>query len=334
MKNNKKIDDRLLKNLLIIVIILSFVVGIVCFFKSRVSVDLSKTSARSSANSTATSGSVWTALKQKGLQGDHFTLNVHGKKSNFNKSDCTATPDPVTGEYGNNVFIPSNSDQSSEANQIIMSSGNAKGKFASTNPIFGVRDTCTAAFDGDAAEMVIPPNEKGYYVVARVLGKPTNNPQLQLQGDLMWVQDENGNDLLVLGLVTDNGFQTPTTTLTRTKGKVNGVDISGLFAWNGSVCYFNPQNYCYDSANQFICTNTSMCCQDTDLNGVYDSCVAPTLAADGTQTCATGYQLTSLACRDYENEWVFNIGDFVGYMWDTYTDGDFKLANIRFYPIK
>lgn len=298
----------------------------------RVSVEVLKSYAGN--NNTGTdSGSVWAALKAKGLQGEHYTLNIHGKKDGFNKQDCTVTPDPVTGAYSNNVFLPSNSTDAVR-NQIVMMSGSAKGKWAASGPVYGVRDACTAAFDGDAAELVIPPNEKGYYVTARVLGKPTNNPEIGLEGELMWVMDENGNDLLVLGLVTDNGFQTPSGTYSRTSGKVKAVDITGLFEWNGSVCYFSPANYCYDAAGQYTCTDRSACCTDTDGNGTFDSCADPTLALDGTASCSDGSAPLTVSCQDYLNEWVFNIGDFVGYMWDTYTDGDFKLANIRFYPVR
>lgn len=280
-------------------------------------------------------GNVWEVLKSKGLQGEHYTLNIHGKDDKFNKQDCTNLPDPITGEYGNNIFIPSN-DGGAYRNQIIMSSGNAKGKWASTaTTTYGVRDSCTAAFDGDAAELVLPPNEKGYFVVARVLGKPTNNPELSLTGDLLWVNDESNNDLLVLGLVTDNGFETPTTTLSRTKGKTDAVDITGLFEWNGQVCYFNDTNYCYDEFGAYTCTQTSMCCIDLDMDGIYDdACVAPTIDAYGNTTCPIDYTMTTLGCKEYVNEWVFNIGDFVGYMWDTFATGDFKLANIRFYPVQ
>lgn len=278
------------------------------------------------------STSVWSALKARGLQGEHFTLNIHGKSGSFNKQDCTAVPDPVTGEYGNNIFVPSYSNETVN-NQILMVSGNAKGSWAATNQTYGVRDACTAPFDGDAAELTLPANEKGYYVTARVLGKPTDDPQLTLRGDLMWVNDELGNDLLVLGLVTDNGFQTPSGTYTRTAGKVKAVDITGLFNWNGSVCYFNPANYCYSPTGTYTCTNKNMCCTDADANGVYESCTDAVLDIEGGAYCASG-TLQSLACQDYVNEWVFNIGDFVGYMWDTYTDGNFKLANIRFYPVR
>jgi len=282
-----------------------------------------------------TSGSVWEDLKQKGLQGEHFTLNIHGKKDDFNKGDCTFEPDPETGEYGNNIFVPSESDSSTK-NQIIMTSGNAKGKWSTGgDTTYGVRDACTAPYDGDAAELTLPPNKKGYYVTARVLGKPTDDPEIMLEGDLIFVQDENGNDLLVLGLVTDDGFETPETTLTRTKGKVKAVDITGLFEWSGSVCYFDTTNYCYDNFDQYMCTDRSTCCEDFDDDGVYDECVDPVVYDDGSEACADpSYDLLTVGCFDYLNEWVFNIGDFVGYMWDTYTGGNFKLVNIRFYPVK
>lgn len=182
--------------------------------------------------------------------------------------------------------------------------------------------------------LFLPPNDKGYYVVARVLGKPTNDPAIGLEGDLVWVKDENGQDLLVLGLVTDQGFQTPEVTLSRTKGKVYPMDITGLFEWTGSVCYFETANYCGDGTVLPECTIRNTCCQDSDLDTIFETCVAPALTTEGLEYCAEGYSLLSVGCRDYTNEWVFNIGDMVGYMWDTYTDGDFKLVNIRFYPVK
>ena len=277
--------------------------------------------------------SVWETLKELGVRGEHYTLNIHGKNDSFKKTDCTVEPDPITGSYSNNIFIPSNGD-STDNNQLIMTSGNAKGKWAATSPVYGVRDACTAPFDGDAAELTLPPNPngKGYYVVARVLGKPTENPELSISGDLMFVKDEIGNDLLVLGLVTDNGFETTSQTLTRTKGKVDAVDITGVFEWSGQVCYFDGTNYCYDDAQNYLCADMSRCCADTTGDGMVDTCVDPTIGTDGTLSCTIG-TLTTLACMDYVNEWVFNIGDLVGYLWDLDAQGDFKPANIRFYPV-
>ena len=275
-------------------------------------------------------GSVWDELKSLGLQGEHYTLNIHGKKEDFTKDDCQVA-DGSTG--GASIFIPAGGD-SSQNNQILMQSGNAKGKWATEgDTAYGVRDACTAPIDGDPAELTLPPNENGYYVTARVLGKPTNDPEFTLAGELMFVQDELGNDLLVLGLVTDNGFETPSQTLTRSKGKTTAVDITGLFEWNGEVCYFDGTNYCYDETETYTCTDIQLCCSDFEGDGITDSCTDALVADDGSLSCATG-TLTDLACQSYVNEWVFNIGDLVGYMWNVDADGDFKLANIRFYPVK
>lgn len=276
------------------------------------------------------SGSVWEVLQAEGLSGEHHTLNIHGKKSDFNKQDCTAEPDPITGEYGNNIFMPSNSGET--LNQILIVSGKGKGSKKDLISAYGVRDTCTNKFDGDAAEVILPPNDKGYFVVARVLGKPTDDPSLTMQnGELKFVEDENGNNLLVLGLVTATGWETPTKTLTRTKGKVTAVDITGLFLWSGDVCYFDSAYYC---TVEDPCILKQFCCEEYDLEGYcvkYDE-------ASSTETeynlCADGTDLITLECQEYLDKWVFNIGDFVGAMWDMYADGNFKLVNIRFYPVK
>jgi hypothetical protein len=319
---------------LVIVGLIAFLIGAALIYNTRTTAEYIDATIQQAAvvsakpaKSTNTSGSVWEDLKAKGLQGTHYTLNIHGKNDSFGKQDCTATS-------SNSIFIPSNGDPS-DNNQILMTSGNAKGKWAESSPSYGVRDTCTAPFDGDAAELTLPPNPngKGYYVTTRVLGKPTNNPELSITGELVFVKDELGNDLLVLGLVTDNGFETPTQTITRTKGKVTSVDITGLFEWSGQVCYFEPENYCYDDAQNYLCTDTQLCCLDTDLNGTYDVCADPTVSTDGSLSCLVG-SLTDLACKDYVNEWVFNIGDLVGYMWDLDPQGDLKLVNIRFYPVQ
>ena len=279
------------------------------------------------------SGSVWEVLQAEGLRGDHHTLNIHGKKSDFNKQDCTAEPDPITGEYGNNIFMPSNSGET--LNQILIVSGKGKGSKKDSISAYGVKDTCMNAFDGDAAEVILPPNDKGYFVVARVLGKPTDDPSLRLEnGDLMFVEDESGNDLLVLGLVTptNGGWQTPSVELTRTKGKVTAVDITGLFRWSGSVCYFDTTNYCTEEDS---CTDKQFCCIYNDLEGYYDECYEANPDEIYSEICeGENYDLMTLRCQDYVDTWVFNIGDYVGAMWEMYADGNFKLVNIRFYPVK
>jgi hypothetical protein len=281
-------------------------------------------------------GNIWDVLPDE-LRGDHYTLNIHGKKTDFNKQDCIVEPDPYTGEYSNNIFIPS--EKTEAAIQILMESGNAKGKWASENNVYGVRDSCTAEFDGNEARLVLPANQDGYFVTARVLAKPTDDPSLTINnGQLKWVQDEAGNDLLVLGLVTETGFETPEVTMTRTSGKVKAVDISGVFRWSGDVCYFDTTNYCYNDLDEYVCANETLCCIDNEPDGIYDDCVDASTDDGGiTYYCGVGfeaYSLVNVGCYSHEQEWVFNIADYVGAMWDAYPEGGFKLANIRFYPIK
>ncbi|MBW1990486.1 MAG: hypothetical protein JRI97_13225 [Deltaproteobacteria bacterium] len=42
-------------------------------------------------------------------------------------------------------------------------------------------------------------------------------------------------------------------------------------------------------------------------------------------------EFMTLDCEHYESEWVFNIGDFVEYMWN-YDNSGLKLLQVRFYP--
>lgn len=62
--------------------------------------------------------------------------------------------------------------------------------------------------------------------------------------ELVAAEDENENDLVYLGLLTGNGFQTPTETFIRNKGKSKAIPITGLFNWTGTVCYIEmPAGY-------------------------------------------------------------------------------------------
>ena len=247
--------------------------------------------------------------------GEHYNLNIIGKKDGF------TCPEPEVDEdgnilYGNVVFVP----QSGENIQIIMQSG--KGKKAEAVTELRVIDPCTTAFDDDAAVLQLPKNENGYRVYARALATPTDNPDMTITPELILVEDEFGNNLIYLGLVTDNGFETPFVSFTRKKGKSQAVDITGLFEWTGQVCYFT-EPVSYDSM-------LTKCCVDTDLDGIYDECTDQTLV-DGILTCPEGFDEVSVFCVDYVDKWVFNIGDFVEYLWDIDNNG-LKLLQVRFYP--
>jgi hypothetical protein len=248
--------------------------------------------------------------------GDHYTLNLHGKKLDF---QC---PEPETDEdgnvvYGSSIFIP----EDGQGIQIVMESGSAKGKKAASLTEFGVKDPCTADFDGDEAVLQLPPNDKGYRVYGRPLAKPTDEPSLSVMPELLAAEDEFGNDLIFLGLITDNGFETASETFTRKKGKSKALDITGLFEWSGDVCYFST-SLCEPVEE---CTQSTICCTDEDLDGVYESCEPQ---VDG--MCLSGTP-TDAFCKTFTAEWVFSIADFVRYLWDSENSG-LKLLNVRLYP--
>jgi hypothetical protein len=121
--------------------------------------------------------------------------------------------------------------------------------------------------------------------------------------------------------VTSSGFQSPYGSFSRNKGKSTAVDITGLFDWSGSVCYFSS-TYCADS-----CTTTSLCCTPGAVAGTYDSC-SPMV-----DSCPFGTSEVTAFCRTYTNEWVFNIGDFVTYLWSLDNNG-LRNLQVRFYPIR
>jgi hypothetical protein len=250
--------------------------------------------------------------------GEHYNLNIHGKKLSFQcpEPELDENGNPV---YGRSVFIP----EDGQGIQIIMESGSSKGKHAATITDFGVMDACTADFDGDAAVLQIPPNDKGYRVYARPLAKPTDEPSLQVMPELLAAVDEFGNDLIYLGLVTDNGFESASDIFTRKKGKSKAVDITGLFQWSGDVCYFST-SLC-DPIEE--CTQSTLCCTDEDIDGVYESCEPQV-----DDVCLVGAP-TDMYCKSYAAEWVFSIADFVQYLWDAENSG-LKLLNVRFYPNK
>ena len=242
--------------------------------------------------------------------GPHYNLNIIGKKAEFT---CPAQEYDEFGNpiYGNVVFVPENG----QGIQILMQSG--KGKKVEAITELQAIDPCTAAFDEDAAIIQLPKNENGYKVYARALATPTANPYMTISPELVLVEDEYGNNLIELGLVTDGGFQKPGETFVRYKGRSIAKDITPLFLWTGSVCYFSD-----------VTTAVTKCCVDTDLDGLYDQCVDPDPLLG---TCPPNYVLEYVNCTDYVDTWVFNIGDFVEYLWSIDNSG-VKLLQVRFYP--
>lgn len=265
--------------------------------------------------------------------GPHYNLNIIGKKAGF--TGCDIAVDPETGDfiYGGVVFTPQGSLGTPAGGDLLFRSGSGKKALVieDLDPnALQVIDPCATAFDGDAAEVVLPPNPNGHWVYARALGKLTDNPSMTIKPSL--IQASSTDDTVIyLGLVTPDGFtRADGYTVTRQKGgKSNAaINISDLFSWSGFVCY-ETDPLVGDGEDTTYYTPTDMCAMDTDGNGFFDAIMEP-----DSDTCSdSSYTLTKLYCHEYENEqWLFNIADFVDYFVDIDNSGT-KLVQIRFYPI-
>ncbi len=250
--------------------------------------------------------------------GPHYNLNIIGKKDGFVCPEPEI--DPVTDEpiYGKVVFIPEILKEGDKI-EIFMESG--KGKKAAAIPDLQVIDPC-AVFDGDGAVIQLPKNEDGYRVYARALAKPgddeNNDTYIKITPSLVMVEDEFGDDLVYLGIITDSGFQPPgEQEFKRRKGPSRAVEITGLFTWTGTICYLHQPDESY--------SETVMCCKEI-VEPPYYECVPIT-----DSTCPDGYTPTTVYCKSYEGVWVFNIADFVTYLWSVDNQGT-KLLQVRFYP--
>jgi len=318
--------------------------------------------------------------------GPHFNLLIHGKDATFScpqpeyylqvtadgngdgdigqlvticdiEDTCVPTDIQI---FGNVINIPRI--QGTDAITILMESGLKGPKSAPATIGLEVTDWCTESFPddgsaapplGDSAVLRLQKNDLGYAVFARVQGKPGENggPTFNMIPSLNLVQDEAGNDLLLLGLVTPQGVFNPDGLPinrydpTRSgKGVKSATDLSSLFQWAGDVCYLQADTDPYCIVNEVnICTSRDLCCIDSNLDGLWDRCDLLTAVGidpdlDGNYVCPatdeSGYTYTPITtvCRHYNPQWVFNIADFVNVLWDITQDGIYNVQ-IRFYPL-
>ena len=245
--------------------------------------------------------------------GEHFNLNIIGKKDGFNPHEDQT--DGTTDSNGNVVFVPENGEGA-----IYMESG--KGK--NFEDILQLRVLDNWAGDTDGARLQLPKNEAGYRVYARALGKPGEMTSIGLTPGLGLVQDENGNDLYYLGLVRDGGFETPEQDFRRGKGKSKAIDISPLFKWSGEICYFFEENPGEGYSSKEIC-----CIQTDTATG---QCLSYEFLPEGSTLCSGDLLPIEVYCKQYTKvPWIFNIAAFVEYLWTTDNKGT-KLLSVRFYP--
>jgi hypothetical protein len=265
--------------------------------------------------------------------------------------------------FKNVIFFPREQTEG-EPISVLMESGKNGPKGATDITELQVTDWCTESFpddgemgQGDPAVLRLPKGE--YAVYARITGKTGKDGidrTFVMNPYLRSLQDENGNNLIVLGLVdTDGVFKSwngdpleRTNSEKKGKGVRKATNISPIFSYTGNVCYIQDDSYCYESGD-YVCTTQSLCCADTDssidgwelcdeLEGEGGVGIDP---GDGSLVCPNEvevdgiyylYTLQEALCRDYEDKWIFSIGEFVGYLWDITTTGAY-VVQVRFYPI-
>lgn len=255
--------------------------------------------------------------------GEHFNLNIHGKKDGY---QCE--PD----DGGGSIFVPEYG--SSQIDYI-------QNKKSSVTELT-VHDKC-GAFDGDPAQVQLPSGE--YQVYARILAKPAKDSEpreVVFYPKLVETCDDSGTEnfstavscdesfLLGTGVITSGGaYDMDSGSLERVdptggkgKGKSTAQDISALFSWSGYAC---DQSYDTDGDGEIGIGDLSTA--DADLDGLMDG----DLDRDGDIDEADLALFLELSCTWYDSEWVFNIADLVVSGWDYQNSGS-KLLQVRFYP--
>lgn len=237
--------------------------------------------------------------------GEHYNLNIHGKKDGF---ACDGSAG------GGSVFVP----ESGQAQIDFVQ--NRKSSVSELT----VHDSC-GGFDGDSALVQLPAGE--YQVYARILAKPQKSGEARevvFYPKLVEACNDSGTAnftdavgceesfLLGTGVVTSGGvFDLEQQQMLRTSGKSKATDVTALFQWTGYAC---DQAYDTDGDGQITLA---------DLTG--------DLTGDGLVDDADLAAYLAASCAWYDSEWVFNIADLVVYGWD-YRNSGSKLLQVRFYP--
>ncbi len=290
--------------------------------------------------------------------GPHFNLNIHGKKTSF-VADPTSTG-------GHSVFTLEYSpldDDTEKPTQHIQYVSNKK----SSATELTVLDKYTEAFDEDPALVQLPREPLGYYVFARILGKPNNGQDDAVSSIILYpnvvVEACNDTDpenplfpgytecpedpLLALGLIVGPNLYIPDLeaetyvrfdpeTTSKGKGKSKATDITRLFTYAGWVV-----DATLDTAEPY---------------GVIDINDVPLSDYDGNPLTDPNHDYNNSGGEDEvdvedwlndmaalippmawyfdleDNTWIFNIADLVITEQGLVNDGT-KLVQIRFYPV-
>lgn len=264
--------------------------------------------------------------------GPHFNLNVHGK------DPAVFVPDlSVTG--GGSVFV------SLYGDSTLTIRSDKRGSIVELTAL----DPYAECFDGDPALVQLPyQGELGYYVFARILGKPNNGNASTPSSIILtpnsvpvvynYYQDPlNPDAYLILGLVTTEGVYEMTSAglvrfdpaATEGKGRSKALDITGLFHWTGWVCDASLDTSGPEGTPDSIIDayDVPIAYDDVANGGDGDGIIDPAEL----ENWLADQEALGLATH-FVNEWIFNIADIVEQSQTISNDGT-KLLQIRFYPV-
>jgi hypothetical protein len=294
--------------------------------------------------------------------GPHFNLNIHGKDpTNFTLPDPLPPP-----PYGGSVFVSEYSPYWDPVSQtwIEETIQYQSGKRSSVAEL-EVHDAWTQALDGDPALVKLPYEAQGFYVFARIHGKPQNgkDPQQEERSNIIlkpnnlvdlqnFVDDGEGGEVPI-GLITKDSvyyageeafyrFEDPEG---KGRGKSKARYITHLFLYTGWV--INP---ILDIGGP-----DGVPSEADPLGGVPDGVIddydvpwnAWSLASDYDQVqnggngdsiiqidewLAYNAALPTPLAWYFTQEWIFNIADLVITEQGLVNDGT-KLLQLRFYPV-
>lgn len=107
------------------------------------------------------------ALSNGFPSGEHFNLNIHGKKDSFTGDSTPGGKSVFILEYGESTIQYVSNKKSSVTELTVL-------------------DPLAEAFDGDPAKVQLPSEQQGYYVFGRILAKPNNGQLEPVSSIILW----------------------------------------------------------------------------------------------------------------------------------------------------
>ncbi len=273
--------------------------------------------------------------------GEHFNLNIHGKKASFTGDSTPGGKSVFILEYGKSTIQYVSNKKSSVTELTVL-------------------DPLAEAFDGDPAKVQLPSEQQGYYVFGRILAKPNNGQNDAVSSIILYPNEvvEACNDtdpanpdfpdytecpddpLLALGLIVGpnlykaepEGYVRFDTAATKGKGKSKATDITRLFTYTGWVVDAALD----DNGDGVIgIDDVPLGDYDSNLGTVPNHDDNNDGSEDEADVEAWLIDMSLLGTPTawyFAEEWILNIADLVITEQGLVNDGT-KLLQIRFYPV-